>query len=94
MRRLGDVARERRSLDAVARQFVRHRFGFLGALRIDDSDVRALCRERMTDALSKSAVTAGDDRDAVLQVHDFPLGLTLVARMGYDDVRGTLPSIG
>src|SRR5262249_45111233 len=72
LRRLGHVAGEGNRLDAVPGQLVRDRVGVLGALRIDDRDVGALGGERVTDALPQSAIAAGDDRDAVFQIHGFP----------------------
>ena len=61
--RLRQVARERRCLDIVIADISGDLFGLLFAFRVNDCDVRALLRERVTDALAKPAIAAGDDRD-------------------------------
>ena len=69
---LRHVAAERRRADLMLLEVAHHAVGLVLALGIDDRDVTALCRERVTDALAQSAIAASDDGDLALQIHCFP----------------------
>src|ERR1051326_1828218 len=69
-RTVGDVALKRGGVDLVARgEIARDAFGLVAALGIHDRDMRALFRERVTDALTDPAIAAGDERHRTVEIH-------------------------
>jgi len=71
-RAVSDVAGKGRGVDLMPqRQFVRDTLGLVAALGIHDSDMHALLRQRVTDALPEPAVAARHQRDRASEVHQF-----------------------
>jgi hypothetical protein len=56
----------------VAFEIACHALGLVLALGVDDGDVAALCRQRVTDALAQPAIAAGDDGHLPLEIHCCP----------------------
>src|SRR5205814_2412152 len=73
-RAVGDVALKRGGVDLVSRgEIARDALRLVAALRVHHSDMRALFRERVTDALTQPAIAAGDERHRAIQIHRFLL---------------------
>ena len=66
---LGHIAGKGGGRNLVLFEIAGDSLGLVLALGIDDGDVAALRRQRMTDALAKPAIAAGDDSHPALEIH-------------------------
>ena len=68
---VGDVARQRRRIDAERAHLLRDRLGRFGA-DVVDADRAALTRERERDLAAEPRPAAGDQRDFAFELHRAP----------------------